>query len=162
MRLQQQPLGTDEAAIIEVIQRLTAALDVQDWEGARRCLADALDTDYSSFRGTPAERLSAEAYLARRRTGLAGLRTEHRTTNHQVTVEGGRAVCRADFAIYRWPATGPTERFFHSYGSYTYVLGRAATGWRIVGITQVVSHNEGDPTLHGAFPPIAPPEKHPD
>lgn len=137
--------------VVAVIQRLARALDAQDWTAVRRCLDAELDTDYSSFRGTPPARLTADAFVELRRVGLSGLVTRHRTEQHVVEITGDRAVCRCDFAIHRWSAGATDARFFHSYGSYRYVLRRADHGWRIAGITQVVHRSEGDPALHGAL-----------
>ena len=137
--------------VVTTIQRLARALDEQDWPAVRACLGAELDTDYSSFRGTPPARLTAEAFVKLRRSGLAGLVTRHRTEHHVVELDGDRAVCRCDFVIRRWPADATDRRFLHSHGSYRYVLRRALAGWQIVGITQVVRRSEGDPQLHGAL-----------
>lgn len=137
--------------VVTVIQRLARALDAQDWTAVRGCLDAKLDTDYSSFRGTPPARLTADEFVDLRRVGLAGLVTRHRTERHEVELAGDRAVCRCDFAIRRWSAEPSDPRFLHSYGTYRYVLRRGDDGWRIVGITQVVRRSEGDPALHGAL-----------
>jgi hypothetical protein len=143
----------DRQAAIETVLRLGRALDEQDWLGARRCLAAELDTDYSSFRGTPPERLAAEEFVRLRQMGLHGLVTEHRSSDHEVEVAGDDAVCRCAFVIRRWPAALADRRFLHSYGSYVYRLRRVEGTWRIAGITQMVERSEGDPQLHGAFRP---------
>lgn len=133
------------------IRRLARALDAQDWPAVRGCLGVDLDTDYSSFRGTPPARLTADEFVELRRVGLSGLVTRHRTEHHVVEITGDRAVCRCDFVIQRWSADATDPRFLHSYGSYRYVLRRAPAGWQIVGITQTVRLSEGDPQLHGAL-----------
>ncbi|MGH7389520.1 MAG: nuclear transport factor 2 family protein [Candidatus Rokuibacteriota bacterium] len=142
----------DERAVIGTIVRLGRALDGRDWPAARRCLAAERDTDYSSFRGTPPARLTAERFLELRKTGLAGLVTQHLTLGHLVELAGAEAVCRCDFVIHRWAAAASDHRHLHSYGSYVYRLRRQADGWRISGITQVVRRSDGDPRLHGALP----------
>jgi len=140
----------DRQAVIDTILRLGQAMDERDWPAARACLADELETDYSSFRGTPPARLSAEAFVALRRSGLTGLRTQHLSLNHLVSVDGTEASCRTDFVIHRWPSDPQDHRFFHSYGYYRYALVRSDSGWAVCGITQVALRSEGDPTLHGA------------
>lgn len=117
----------------------------------RGCLGAALDTDDSSFRGTPPARLTAGRFVGLRRTGLAGLVTRHRTSNHRVEIAGDRAICRCDFVIRRWPSDARDRRSLHSYGSYTYLLQHTAGGWQVVGITQVVQRSDGDPQVHGAL-----------
>src|SRR5215470_1158144 len=68
---------SDRAAVVDTIARFARAFDERDWAALRRCLASELDTDYSSFRGTPPERTTADTFVAQRRTGLAGLATQH-------------------------------------------------------------------------------------
>lgn len=135
------------------IRRFARALDDSDWGAVRGCLGAALDTDYSSFRGTPPARLTADEFIALRRVGLAGLVTDHVTSNHDVELDDDRAVCRCEYVIRRWPADPTDRRFLHSYGSYTFALRHGPDGWRITGITQVVRRSEGDPQLHGALRP---------
>jgi hypothetical protein len=141
----------DRQAVIETVLGLGRALDAQDWAGVRACLAAQLDTDYSSFRGTPPSRLAAEEFIRLRRTGLHGLLTQHLSSDHEVDIAGDEAVCRCAFVIRRWPADLADRRVLHSYGSYVYRLRRVEGIWRIAGITQVVERSEGDPQLHGAF-----------
>jgi hypothetical protein len=141
----------DRQAVIHTVLRLGQALDEQDWQAARACLADELETDYSSFRGTPPARLTAESFVALRRSGLTGLRTQHLSLNHLVDVRGKQASCRADFVIHRWPLDPQDRRFFHSYGYYRYALIRSDVDWRICGITQVAIRSQGDASLHGAY-----------
>jgi aryl-alcohol dehydrogenase-like predicted oxidoreductase len=136
---------------VDTIRRLARALDEQDWDAVRGCLGPELDTDYSSFRGTPPARLAADAFIDLRRDGLAGLVTEHLTSNHSVELDGDRAICRCEFVIHRWPANTTDRRFLHSYGTYAFALRHVPEGWQITGITQVVSGSEGDPRLHGAL-----------
>ena len=146
----------DRQAVIDMVLRLAQAFDAQDWSGARACLSDGIETDYSSFRGTPPERLSAETFIALRQAGLAGLRTQHLSLNHLVTVRGDQATCRTDFVIHRWPTDVQDRRYFHSYGYYRYALVRSTGGWQICGITQVALRSEGDSSLHGAHRTVSP------
>lgn len=141
----------DERAVVQTIVRLGRALDDRDWPAAMECLAAELDTDYSSFRGTPPARLTAVQFVELRRTGLAGLVTRHLSFGHRVELAGEDAVCRCDFVIHRWPADATDRRHLHSYGDYAYRLRRGRDGWLITGITQVVRHSDGDPSLHGAL-----------
>ncbi|MBA3532291.1 MAG: nuclear transport factor 2 family protein [Ardenticatenales bacterium] len=138
-------------AIIETVLRLGVALDEQDWVGVASCLATEIETDYSSFRGAPPTRLSNNEFVALRQAALSGLRTQHLSLNHLVSVDPSGATCRTDCVIHRWP-TDPTDpRFFHSYGYYHYGLIHVESTWLIHAITQVVLRSDGDPMLHGAL-----------
>jgi len=141
----------ERQAVVDTIVRLGRAMDDGDWVAVRGYLAQEIDTDYSSFRGTPPTRLLADEFVRLRRTGLAGLVTQHLTVGHVVTLDGEAAVCHCDFVIHRWPSDTTDRRVLHSYGYYVYRLQRMGDGWRIAGITQVVRRSEGDPSLHGAL-----------
>jgi len=138
-------------AVVDTVSRLCRAFDERDWVAMRLCLADMLATDYSRFRGTPPEQLTAEEFVRLRQSGLVGLRTQHLCFNHLVTLEGGRAHCRCDFIIHRWPERTDDARFFHTYGYYHYnFVNPAGEVWLIESITQFAIHSEGSPELHGA------------
>ena len=143
----------DRQSVQDTVLRLGQALDERDWPAVRGCLAEEIDTDYSSFRGTPPSRLPAAEFVRLRREGLAGLITQHLSLGHQIEVQGDAATCRCDFVIHRWPADATDRRFFHSFGSYLYGLTREGEGWRIASIVQTVLRSEGDPSLHGALRP---------
>src|SRR5580658_8710431 len=135
-------------AVVDTVSRLCRAFDERDWLAMRSCLADTLDTDYSRFRGTPPARVTADEFVRLRQSGLAGLRTQHLCFNHLVALEGGRAHCRCDFIIHRWPEQADDARFFHTYGYYHYDLaGSAKELWLIESITQFALHSEGSPEL---------------
>jgi hypothetical protein len=144
-------LLAERQAVVDVIVRFLGALDQQDWAAVRACLTDEIETDYSSFRGTPPARLTAEEFIRLRQTGLAGLTTQHVTVGHQTEVVDGSAECRCEFIIHRWPSDPADQRFLHSYGHYIYSLRSFQGNWRIIGITQVVRRSEGDRQLHGAL-----------
>jgi hypothetical protein len=147
------PDPTDHQDVIAAIHEFCRAFDLRDWAALRRCLVASLATDYSSFRGTPPARITADEFVAVRQTSLAGLITQHLSLNHLVTFDGDVARCRFDFVIHRWPEDSSDPRFFHSYGYYEVVLRRAPEAphhWAIESITQRVLRSEGDPELHGA------------
>lgn len=149
-----KPLGSSaHQSALNTIYEFCRALDHHDWEALRRCLAATVDTDYSSFRGTSPARMNADEFVALRRTGLAGLSTQHLTLNHLLTVGRAEISCHFEFIIHRWPEDPGDTRFFHTFGTYEVTLRRALPaphGWAIRSITQRVWRSEGDPELHGA------------
>jgi hypothetical protein len=139
----------DRAAVVDTVVGLANAMDEQDWARVRSLLADELDVDYSDFRGDPPSRVTADDYVASRIEGLAGLRTLHTSTNHEVRVEGDEATCGSAYHIVRVdPATG---RRLDTWGTYRHRLARTANGWRVSGIVQKVVCLEGDRAVHGAL-----------
>ena len=141
----------DRQAVIETIVRLGRAFDGKDWAAVDHCLASELDTDYSSFRGTPPTRLKAVDFIRLRRDALEGLITQHLSFGHLVDVSRDGAVCNCDFVIHRWASDRNDPRFFHSYGCYTYGFWRSQERWQIVRIKQIVRHSVGNPELHSAY-----------
>ena len=146
----------DHQNVIGTIHEFCRAFDLRDWTTLRRCLATNLATDYSSFRGTPPTRMTADEFVALRQSSLTELVTQHLSLNHLVMFTGEQARCRFDFVIHRWPQDTADRRFFHTFGYYDVVLHRAPDaphGWAIESITQHALRSEGSPELHGGTSP---------
>lgn len=140
------------AQIIDCTVRFANAFDAQDWPALRACLAERVYTDYAQFRGTPPAWELADDYVAARRAGLAGLRTLHVLTNHEVALGDDRARCVSAYQIFRVrvePDGG--ERRLDTAGRYEHELARGADGWRIERIRQTVVIQSGDRAIHGAL-----------
>lgn len=149
----------DRAAITDLVLRFALALDTHDWALLRACLADVVEVDYRGFRGEPPGRLSAEAFVERRRTALSALRMQHISTNHLVEVDGDAGRCHSCFLIHRLhPALPEGANTLDSAGHYLHRLRRTADGWVMTGITQRLLWSRGHPEVHGALrPPPATP-----
>jgi hypothetical protein len=142
----------DRAEITDTVLRFALAFDRQDWALLRACLADRVDVDYADLRGEPRAVLSAEAFVAARARGMAGLRTQHLSASHLVTIAGDRAECVSAFLIHRLdPAAPAGQNTFDTAGHYTHGLHRMADGWRIDRIEQRVLWSRGQRAIHGAF-----------
>ena len=139
--------------VVATIQEFCAGLDRRDWVCLRSCLAGSLWTDYSSFRGTPPARITAEEFIGLRQSGSKGLVTQHHSANYLVSFNGEQAACCFEFAIRRW-VEGSDARFLHTFGHYETVLERG-TGenrrWVINSIIQHAIRSEGSRELHGAY-----------
>ena len=44
-----------------------------------------------------------------------------------------------------------SQRHFHSWGTYDFVLVRRRDGWKLCSITQHLLKSDGDPSIHGAL-----------
>jgi len=147
----------DRLAVQDLVVRFANAFDRHDWAALRACLAESVHTDYSAFRGEPPAWVAADDYVAGRAAALAHLRTQHLSTNHQVTVDGDRAECLSAFVIHRVAPDAPAGAdTFDTAGHYTHGCVRTPDGWRIDGIRQTVLWTRGTPTIHGAFPRATP------
>jgi hypothetical protein len=144
----------DRTAVIERIVRFANSFDAKDWGVLRSCLVENIATDYSQFRGEPPRRMAADEYVASRRQTLAGLRTLHISTNHDVRITGDNAVCWSAYRIYRLdPTREAGENSLDTAGNYEHGLLRTDRGWKISRIRQTVVMQRGNPRIHGALRP---------
>ena len=143
----------DRTAIIDTIIGVANAFDAKDWQKVRSRLADEIDIDYSEFRSETPRRVTAEEYIKQRIEGLAGLRTLHVSTNHEVTINNNTAKCQSIYQIYRLDPTRELgQNRFDTAGNYFHSLIQKTEGrWLITGIKQTVVIVSGNPQVHGAL-----------
>jgi hypothetical protein len=142
----------DHDAVRGLVIRFANAFDLRDWNALRACLGAEIFVDYSAFRGESPATVTAEAYVAARVSALSALKTQHLSTNHQVTLAGDRAECFSAFLIHRIaPAAPAGADTFDTAGHYWHGCARTPDGWRIDRIRQTVLWTRGTPEIHGAF-----------
>ena len=146
----------DESRISQLVFRFAHAFDFQNWILMRSCLMDEIDVDYSDFRAQPPTFLNADDFVKERRASLTGIRTQHISANHVVTIDGDRASCKACAVIYRFDPNLPSENFFDTHCYYQYDLERTPDGWKISKIKQTVLWSTGNPQVHGFHKRCAP------
>jgi len=74
--------------IKKLIENFCESFDTKDWTLMENCLSEQLEVDYESFRGTPKQNISSKEYIEKRIIGLKELRTEHKTTDYEVSRNG--------------------------------------------------------------------------
>lgn len=144
----------DRADIIDTILRFFYAVDIQNWRLLRSCLAETLDIDYTDLRGEPRQLVFADDFVASRAKDWEGLRMQHISSNHLVTIsQGGEgAECTSCFLIHRInPNLVGEAKIFDSAGHYVHALTQTSSGWLINAIKQTVVWSRGNPQVHGAF-----------
>ena len=141
----------DRTAIVDAIVSFANAFDAKDWQKVRLHLTDEIDIDYSEFRSEPPRRVTAEEYIKQRVEGLAGLRTLHVSTNHEVTINNHTAECLSAYQIYRIDPTRESQNRFDTAGNYFHSLIQTDGLWLIAGIKQTVVIVSGNPQVHGAL-----------
>jgi 3-phenylpropionate/cinnamic acid dioxygenase small subunit len=139
----------DRGEVAELLFNFAACFDEKKWDAMRDCLDDAIYCDYSSLRGVAPGLVAREEYVAQRIATLNTLVMQHDLTNLRVRIDGEAASVRCNFVIRRFRSSSESADFFHSYGRYLFKLVRRDTGWRISGVTQVVTRNRGNPKIHG-------------
>ncbi|BAZ02950.1 hypothetical protein NIES37_69630 (plasmid) [Tolypothrix tenuis PCC 7101] len=142
----------ERSKIIEVIVGFANALDEKNWQKLQGYLANEIEIDYSDFRGEAPQRVTAQEYVQQRVDGLAGLRTLHISTNHEVTIEENVAYCRSAYCIYRVnPTVEAGQNRLDTAGNYLHQLIRVGEEWRINAVKQTVVVISGNRQVHGAF-----------
>jgi hypothetical protein len=141
----------DKFEIIDLILRFAYALDQQNWSMLRDCLADQVDADYAALRGETRHIVSADDFVSKRSKDLSGLKTQHISTNHLVSVQTeNQAECTSCFLIHRLdPTRMPDGNTYDTAGHYVHGLAHAKQGWRIDRIKQTVLWSRGNPDIHG-------------
>ena len=142
----------DRTAIVDAIVSFANAFDAKDWQKVRLHLTDEIDIDYSEFRSEPPRRITAEEYIKQRVEGLAGLRTLHVSTNHEVTINNNTAKCQSAYQIYRLdPNRESGQNRLDTAGNYFHSLIKTDKHWLIAGIKQTVVIVSGNPQVHGSL-----------
>lgn len=131
-------------AIRYVIARFANCLDRKDWQALRACMTETVYTDYSDFRGTPADSQPADHYVASRREALQMLLTHHLGGNPEIEVVGDSANASLSMMIWRRNEAGQQR---HSHCLYQFGLINSEANWRIAGVVQRVYWSEGDLVL---------------
>jgi len=139
----------DRSQVKDVVIRFSTAMDLQDWEMLRACLADEIEVDYSDLRGEPPQFVTADDFVEQRKSGLAGLKTQHLSFNHQIRIDNDGAICASTSLILRFAPQLKKRNFFNTHCRYEHSLIRTTKGWRILKIRQHVLWNEGHAAVHG-------------
>jgi SnoaL-like domain len=143
----------DRQAIVDTVVRYARALDTKDWDLARSCFCDEIETDYGDLRGTGPAREHADDFVALRRQALARLTTHHLSTNHLVTLSGDTATCLSATLIHRIDPGRTSDNAFDTLAHYTHTLERTPAGWRIARVRQVVAWSRGNAAIHAGSRP---------
>jgi len=138
-----------KSELINLIELFFYSFDIRDWNQMKNCLSDELELDYESFRGTPKYISTSDDYIAKRKIGLAGLKTEHNSSDYAITESDGIFKCNCSFEIKRYEII--SKKYFHSFGKYEIGAKRINGELKIYEIKQDLERNEGDENIHGAF-----------
>lgn len=133
----------------KLIENFCQSFDKKDWMLMKNCLAEELEVDYESFRGTPKQDISSKEYIEKRIIGLKGLRTEHKTMDYKIIRNEDKINCQCKFEIRRYKEG--SQNYFHSYGMYEFGIKEKNNVLKIYIIKQIVERMEGDRNIHGAF-----------
>lgn len=137
-------------AHLEITRRLyeyALGIDTRDWQLYRSIFTDEVRMDFSSYSGSPAGTMTADAWVAGCRPLFEGLdATQHSMTNPMVDIDpgGDTARCRMYMQAEHFLANAAGDPGFALGGYYDDALVRTPTGWRIRAVTLKVFWNRGN------------------
>jgi hypothetical protein len=130
-----------------VLDAYDNALDREEWDAVRRCLASDVRYDLSAVDGSAAELLEADTLLARLRVQRReGRRYQHMRMNHETLIEGGTAIVRSKRYSIRVDDSSTGSALLESWTTYEHHLERSDGEWAITEIRGTLAHRrEADP-----------------
>jgi hypothetical protein len=127
----------DRLAIIELIGRLSLAIDAKDWDAMGQLFTETVYHDRTSLTGgEPYTAPVAQFVDGWRQTLQAMDAVHHQITNHVISVDGNDdATCTANMQGTHVLANASGGPIWTVGGRHVYQLKRTPGGWRISGLT---------------------------
>jgi hypothetical protein len=126
----------DRLAIIELIGRLSLAIDAKDWDAMGQLFTETVYHDRTSLTGgEPYTAPVAQFVEGWRQTLQAMDAVHHQITNHVISVDGDEATCAANMQGTHVLANASGGPMWTVGGRHDYQLTRTPDGWRIAGLT---------------------------
>jgi len=136
----------DRAQIIDVVTRFAVALDTRDWALHRTCFADTVTFEYPASGGHRVLKASDLVHTSPPFFEHFDA-TQHLSTNHQIEIEGDRAVCTSTLHARHFRGSESPEPLQVQIGYYRNHLQRQDDGWKIFLSEQLVFWSEGNQAL---------------
>lgn len=135
----------DERAIRYVVDAIDNAVDAKDWRLCRSYFTDEIFADFTSLAGGSAGRIPADGLVgAWQRNLYADKRSHHMRTNHRITITGDQAdVFSKGYAFNMLPSPRGSD-LWEVWGNYIHALERTADGWKVSGMTFIVTYARGN------------------
>ena len=126
----------DRLAIIELIGRLSLAIDAKDWDAMGQLFTETVYHDRTSLTGgEPYTAPVAQFVEGWRQTLQAMDAVHHQITNHVISIDGAEATCTANMQGTHVLANASGGPMWTVGGRHVYQLKRTEGGWRISGLT---------------------------
>jgi 3-phenylpropionate/cinnamic acid dioxygenase small subunit len=143
----------DREMISDLVIAYALALDTRDWALLASILTDRVGIDYSSHAPELVFDLPATEWVAMVTNGLSGFDvTQHLSTNHIITLDGGNAVCRSQMQARHVLTLADGTYHCTLFGHYYSRCVRSGDGWKIAHKTLVLTGHEGDQRVFGWAP----------
>lgn len=134
--------------IVDTHLRFAKALDENDWNLYRQCLAERITADYHDA-GLDSVDVDADIWTNFVRAAVSPQKTVHFFTNFQVDVEGTKASCRLNHQSSHYVATPHGDSSYIQRGTYTTELVLEAGRWMLTKVVHRIAFATGNPSLAG-------------
>ena len=126
----------DRLEIIELVGRLSLAIDAKDWDAMAQLFTETVYHDRTSLTGgEPYTAPVAQFVEGWRQTLDAMDAILHQITNHVISVDDDEATCTANMQGTHVLANPSGGDMWSVGGRHVYQLKRTSGGWRICGLT---------------------------
>jgi len=144
---------SDELAIRHVVDEIDNTVDAKDWTTCRSYFLEEIDVDFSSLAGGSPGRMPAADLIAAWQHNLYREKlSHHMRTNHRITINGDQAeVSSKGYAFNMLPRTHGTD-LWEVWGDYHHTLQRTSEGWKVAGMTFIVTYARGNEKVRDFVP----------
>jgi len=130
------------------VDQLGLRTDAKEWPELEEVLAETVELDYRSLFGGNLETLSRADVIARWKSQLAPLRTQHIITNLHITIKpDNTAECAANVLATHVQANDGQNSMWTVGGRYDFRLAQENGQWRIYAIKLTAIWTTGNPNI---------------
>ncbi|HTY75589.1 MAG TPA: nuclear transport factor 2 family protein [Candidatus Nanoarchaeia archaeon] len=132
----------------ETIDKLGLHIDAKEWSELEEILAENVEIDYRSLNGGNVETLFRPDVIARWKSMLTPLRTQHIITNMHITIKpDNTAECAANLMATHVRPNGGEDSIYTIGGRYDFHLAQENGRWRIYAIRLTALWTTGNPKI---------------
>ena len=134
----------DLAEIQRLPVEIDIAVDTKNWAKARKFFTDQIRVDFTSLVGGEPATIPADALISGWSGNLGPKKFSfHMRGRSLVALDGDRATAYSNG--YAWnKMEGNGDPLWEVWGNYTYTLVRTGGGWKVDGMTFVMTHERGN------------------
>ncbi len=144
----------DEREIQHVVDEIDNAVDAKDWTRCRSYFTDEIYADFTSLAGGEPGHMPADALVQAWQHNLyADKLSHHMRTNHRIAIDGDEAeVFSKGYAFNMLPSSRGSD-VWEVWGNYIHTLQRTPDGWKVSGMTFIVTYARGNERARDFVPP---------
>jgi hypothetical protein len=132
----------------ETVDLLGLRIDAKEWPELEEVLAETVELDYRSLFSGNLETLSRADVIARWKSLLMLLRTQHIITNLHITIKpDNTAECAANVMATHVRSSGGEDSMWTVGGRYDFHLAQENGRWRIFAIKLTAIWTTGNPNI---------------